>query len=577
MDRDSKIRRLAPVAVLAEPGTGGYIDLVNGPQDFSCCQGYTCAERLSTFFTMVATGLTYEIVMSSIPPQNFKFHILHNGNPDPADPVLVKMWFPKQQRLDLYTNGRYIPPMNKDFDDTAGHTLKPSDDKFIPKLFGDDAGNNCDNYFDPNTGHLYLLVKGPATCDVKTQPVVILKLGITVPEAEFFNPESIIGNIAGLLGIPLANIRVTNIVREGSVRRRRRRAAETVDLQFEIAPAPANELNTQEFVPEEVTYVTPSSPNQATENPAYSTTAATTERPLPVVDPLAMDFEALSRVQSRIATSFQQGDLSSALNVTVAAMKMEDPVPPPQKPPAYTSPEERAVVLDTTYAETVAAENKAALAALTEVKNYEVPKYLKLARQPYEAAEMTALKYFPIVQVLNAEMEQITILGNAADPWKIRATLVTGPTGATALGDLEVPMVDGWGNFTSLHLSHEGEGYELKFEISYPGDLSIAPINSIPFSVATRPLGVKFDPIYPLIPNLDILNATFSIWDLGVDAAASAEVLGAQTWECSLAFSLNVPVGIVGSTVATISTPGANNGIFPVSFTGRGGRLVNMI
>lgn len=56
MDRDTKIRRLSPIAMLAEPGTSGYIDLVNGPQDHSCCSGYTCAERLSTFFSMVATG-----------------------------------------------------------------------------------------------------------------------------------------------------------------------------------------------------------------------------------------------------------------------------------------------------------------------------------------------------------------------------------------------------------------------------------------------------------------------------------------------------------------------------------------
>ena len=102
MDRDTKIRRLSPIAMLADPGINGYIDLVNGPQDFSCCSGYTCAERLSTFFTMVATGLEYEVIMTSIPPQNFKFHILHNGNAEnPGDPVRVKMWFPKQQRLDV--------------------------------------------------------------------------------------------------------------------------------------------------------------------------------------------------------------------------------------------------------------------------------------------------------------------------------------------------------------------------------------------------------------------------------------------------------------------------------------------
>ena len=73
----------------------------------------------------------------------------------------------------------------------------------------------------PNTGHLYIIIKGPATCDIKTQPVVILKMGVTVDIDSFFDADSIVSNIAGLLGIDPANIRVTNIVREGSVRRKR--------------------------------------------------------------------------------------------------------------------------------------------------------------------------------------------------------------------------------------------------------------------------------------------------------------------------------------------------------------------
>ena len=473
--------------MLADPGANGYIDLVNGPQDFSCCSGYTCAERLSTFFTMVATGQEYEVVMSSIPPQNFKFHMLHNGDVEnPGAPVRVKMWFPKQQRLDLYTDGRYIPPMNKDFSVTDGHSLLPSDDKFIPSI---DSSSNCDNYFDPNTGHLYLIVKGPSTCDVKTQPVVILKLGITVPEAEFFDADSIVGNIAGLLGIPAANIRVTNIVREGSVRKRR--SAETLDLQFEIAPAPADELNEQEFVPEEVTYTTPANPNAVTESSVYTTTTESTPRPVPIVDPLAMDFADLSKIQSKIATTFQAGGLSDALNVTVADMAMEDPIPPPEEPPAYTSPEERAQVLDVTFAEQAAAEDAALLESITKAVDYEIPTNLVVGRQPYEAQEMAPIAFYPYLYVTNADNEQIMAIGNAADPWKVRATLVAGPAGAEALGDLEAPIINGFANFTSLHLSHEGEGYELEFSISYPSDLTIGPVATIPFSVGPRPLGVK--------------------------------------------------------------------------------------
>ena len=483
MDRDSKIRRLSPIAMLANPGSEGYIDLVNGPQDFSCCSGYTCAERLSTFFTMVSTGIEYEVMMTSIPPQNFKFHILHN---DGGDAVRIKMWFPKQQRLDIYTEGRYIPPMNKDFTVIDGHKLLPPDDKYIPAL----TDNNCMNYFDPNTGHLYLIVKGPATCDIKTQPVVVLKMGVTVDEAEFFNPDTIVANIAGLLGIDPANIRVTNIVREGSVRRKKR-AAETLDLQFEIAEPPSDELDEQEFVPEEVTYTTPANPNEATENPNYVTTPTTTPRPPPTtVNPNKLTFEKLAEIQSKVANEFQTGGLSEALNVTVSGMQMEDPIPPPEEPPAYTSPEERAQVLESTYAETQEQEQQEKLEELTVEKSFDVPSNLVLGRQPYEALEMSSIKFYPYLYLTNANNEQLSVIGSDADPWRVTATLKAGPDNATAEGSLTVPVIGGFANFTDLFLSNEGSGYQLTFEVTYPTEVSIPSVDSIIFEVGPRPLGI---------------------------------------------------------------------------------------
>lgn len=72
-----------------------------------------------------------------------------------------------------------------------------------------------------------------------------------------------------------------------------------------------------------------------------------------------------------------------------------------------------------------------------------------------------------------------------------------------------------------------------------------------------------------LIPNSDLLNVTFSIWDMGQDVAASPEVLGIQTWECSLAFTINVPVAIDGQTSAVIAA-GTSNGVYEVKFDGSG-------
>lgn len=228
------------------------------------------------------------------------------------------------------------------------------------------------------------------------------------------------------------------------------------------------------------------------------------------------------------------------------------------------------MVLETTFAEAAANEDAALLEGLTATVNYEIPTFLDIGRQPYEAAEMAPLAFYPVVYVSNADHVQIMEVGNAADPWKVKAAMTAGPVGATILGDLEIPIIGGFANFTTLHLSQMGEGYQLEFSIVFPNDLTIAPVSSILFNVGPRPLGAKFGVLDSLIPNSDLLNVTFSIWDLGQDIAASPEVLGTQTWECSLAFSINVPVAIVGTTSATISEAGANTGVFEVKFEGSG-------
>merc|ERR1719186_71505 len=67
---------------------------------------------------------------------------------------------------------------------------------------------------------LYLLLTGEEPVDYKIQPAVVTKLGASIDMENFFE-EDVIGNIAALLGIDPANIQLTEIVREGSVRRKR--------------------------------------------------------------------------------------------------------------------------------------------------------------------------------------------------------------------------------------------------------------------------------------------------------------------------------------------------------------------
>ena len=84
----------------------------------------------------------------------------------------------------------------------------------------------------------------------------------------------------------------------------------------------------------------------------------------------------------------------------------------------------------------------------------------------------------------------------------------------------------------------------------------------------------RFDDINLLLPNGDALDVTFNVWDEGQDVAASSEVLKNQTWECELAFSINVPVSIMGQTDTIISQPGSSSGVFAITkFEGSGTNL----
>ena len=542
MDRDRRIRRLGPIAVLANAGPNGYIDLVNGPQDHSCCSGYICAERLSTFYTMVATEQEYEIVMSSIPPQVFRFHLLHN---EESHPVRVKMWFPKQQRLDIYTGGDYIPPNNKDFSVIDNLKLFPADDKYIPEM----ADQHCSNYFDPNTGHLYLLIKEKSTCDIKTQPVVVLKLGITIREDEFFDEDKIVGNIAGLLGIPLNKIRVTNIVREGSVRKRR--STETPGVEFQIAEPPAQTAGSIFENNPLPTSSPPVNPNAPTESPTSTTTSTTTAPP--VIPSDILDYTKLVTIVSKVTTLLQTGKLSDAIGVEVTSMTASKPIDPPEPEPAYTSPEERSVVLDKTFAQQSLEADQAKLEELNSVDDVVIPKNLVIGRQIYDVYEMAKAEFPAYVYLTTEAGDRVEVVGGEGDPWLVTASLVTGPEGAELVNNVTVPFEDGFANFTDLAFSKMGEGYSIQFSLTYPDGMTIAPVTSQLFNVGPRPLGVKITGLTEQVPDETELNVTFVIHDLGLDTTADPDVIGSINWDCSLGWSVNIPVGIEGAIQSTIA------------------------
>merc|ERR1711868_218445 len=106
-------------------------------------------------------------------------------------------------------------------------------------------------------------------------------------------------------GIDPSNIRVTNIVRENSVGRKKRDTTEPATIEFAIGPPPLDEL--VEFIPEEYTYFPPT---ENTPNPAYTTQSTAGPTTSAFVEPEGyLNYDMLQNVQATITNAFRTGEL----------------------------------------------------------------------------------------------------------------------------------------------------------------------------------------------------------------------------------------------------------------------------
>ena len=526
LDRDSQFRRLSPVALLANAGSSGYIDLINGPQDHTCCSGYTCSFRLSTFYTIVGMDNDYDIVLSSTPPQNMRFHILDNSE---ERPVRIKIWFPKQQRFDVYSGESFVFPNNYDF--SAGkYSLKPGDNLYIPTF----EQVNGANYFDPQTGNLHLLLKGPGVVNIKTQPVVVLKLGMTVPIENFFE-ENVISNIAGLLGISPENIRITEVVREGSVGKRKRSTDIIKEVKFEIAPKPADIFDENDIA--SVTIPPSNAQSTTTQDPSNIftvTTAATSSTTTKSVN-TTLSYDQLNGFQAILANEFQTGSIGTALGLNVTGLSMEEPIPPPTEPDISSDTFNRQYVDENAvpYAVQSQLNDSLILESLNEEVDYKVPKAIRISRGPRNVKEMLIMENYPIVEFLDAEGNPLTAVGDDSNPWIVTAELIGG-SGATLHGFKEVAVKQGQAHFTELSISKSGINYQLMFNVTIPADTTLNGIISDNFLVSERPLGLKLINESSMIQVNSSFDVEFAIWDAALDAQADENILEAKSWECEL-------------------------------------------
>eukprot|EP00795_Rhopilema_esculentum_P009048 gene9048-16692_t len=448
VDEDTETRRLSPVGIAAN----GYIDLINGPMDHGWCFGYTCQERISTFYSVVASQLSYDLHFTSYGPHKLRLHLL---NSEMKDAVLMKVYYAKPQRLDVYWRGSYIMPTNgkyegENFELISKDPTKPAD-QFVPGL----DGNPGLNYFDSKEKILYIVVKGPEFFEIRQSNIIQLKMGVSsksISGDDFFK-KNLVNNLAALFGIDKSRIRVMDVISAGGARRKRSTDLSYIDVQIGDPPQSGNLTQSN------------STANQTS-------------------------YEQLQDITTKVVQSSQTGALADATGLDVGVITVTEPTPPPVDPTGGVRATNETVQVTNGTNSTTRYDQKA---TNTEVEvqpvEYYIPKKLMLIAEPTNSNETVPFPVQPKLRMYDALDRWVKNLGRETDRWRVTVAIVsgTGDAGAQVLGNTTVEFINGTANFTNIAVSHSGTGYKLKFKVSYPLNLTFT-VESQAFEIKERVL-----------------------------------------------------------------------------------------
>ena len=476
LDEDTEVRRLSPFALAAN----GFIDILNGPQDHGWCGGYTCQERISTLYGIIAPGLNYEMALSSTNPQNMRFHLL---NAEEIDTIRIAFVYTNPQRLDVYYGDTYVNPTNVRMEngEIVYDPKDPNlpDDQFIPTI-NDQAGAN---FYERSDKRLYFILRGNTPITIRTAPVIQLSLHLAPVTVDEFFEENLILNLATLLGIDESRIRIVNVISEASSSKRQA-VGTSVDIEIGNPPPVSNATVT----------------NQTTAN-------STVE----------LNFSELEDVTIMVAEVIQTGQLSNTLNVTIISADVQPPEPPPVDPTGGVhatnttgGPQPGEVDNDTlTYQETQDAQRTSEVTPVTLT----IPTELHIISKPIGGIEGLSLTPLPILAVYDNSGNIVSNLG-IGESWVVSISLMTDSANSVqVLPSSETIFIGGYANLTNFSISHPGNGYVLKFNITDPPLGFTAQTD--PFDVAVRELVINIVelpdsgntalPIYPY-PTVELLD-----------------------------------------------------------------------
>jgi hypothetical protein len=442
LDGDTEVRRLSPIGV----GASGYIDLVNGPQDQGWCGGYTCQERISTFYLLVATGLNYTIALTSTNPQTTNLILL---NANETQSLSVAIIYTTPQRLDVYVGSNYIIPTNGYLDSdgnlryTRGFNFKP--------VIGQPHGTN---YYNRVEKKLYIIIRGREPVRIVTTSVI--QLGIDLPPVtvtEFFE-VNLITNLALLLGIPTNRIRIVNVVSEGGTRKRQ---TETTRVEIEIGDAPSDTITTDDGTTVPVNATDPY--NNVTSSGNSFTV-----------------YNELVNITTHVAEVIQTGELSEGIGLMVLNADITEPIPPVVDPTGGVratnltggpQPGDPGTANLTTYSMRQRDEEERKINETVPI-TLNIPSTLSIVHIPSQSIEGLKMSSFINVAMLDYQGNIVENLG-IGKSWELTISVVSQPH--VILTDTIALMDNGLASFDNLTISHPGT-YRFHFRVSYPTNVN---------------------------------------------------------------------------------------------------------
>ena len=519
LDPDTEVRRLSPVGI----GANSYINLVNGPQDNGWCGGYTCQERISTFYSVVATGLHYTIALTSTNPQNFAMYML-NAREDQA--IVSCIIYTNPQRLDVYYNGEYVVPNNAERGADGNLRYLPEGQFERPQL----THHHGANHYDRSTKQLCITMRGDGNYEIRTTAVIVLSLNVQVTVSTFFDPDTIVRNIALLLGIPSNRIRVVSISRETSRRKRQADGTEGAAIEFEVGDPPQETLET----PTEAVNMTDTGSGMNATNMTDSGTGDTEDD--------LLTFEELEELSEMLVTIVQTGEIVNALNVSanLTSATIDEPEPPPvdetdgvRATPETGGPQPDDFANTTappTFSQIQREEEEVEQNETTQAV-FSIPTTLSIVSEPVndeQVIEGVPLGLFaPQLVILDNNGQTIVNLGLQIS-WVLTVTIATAPEGAF-LTQSSANFTMGQATFSELMLSHPGE-YILSYTVTYPTTANFGVTSTQTITVQPRDLRLVITQ-QPMLGNTTFILYPYP--SINLADSASGEAIMNDRWRNS--------------------------------------------